>query len=333
MPQPLASADRSLQRGDCGRVLSAWPRGNPPGARTGAPGAAGGCSARSSWAWGLPVGLRPGGILRTDLARGPGRHRCNVTIVLMCVASRTVGLPIVSTGARGSGEAHGASGGGGGHRGPWAPWTWRPPQRSWRSSASCVGLLPGRLRSATCNVLLLVGVALWGMRFSGACEFATTAVVGWVDAGSGRPRRDAARGRLAEPMRVTSVSMSPTLGAGDHVIIDKLTGRWRPPAIGDLVVFREPGGGPLAVKRIVALGGQSVAIEDGVLHVDGVAQDEPQSTHEGSTPSTSDRSRSLRERCSSWATTAASRSTPGTMGLCRWAASSDEWHSACERPR
>lgn len=80
---------------------------------------------------------------------------------------------------------------------------------------------------------------------------------------------------VAEPMRVTSVSMSPTLGAGDHVIIDKLTGRWRPPAIGDLVVFREPGGGPLAVKRIVALGGQSVAIEDGELHVDGIAQDEP----------------------------------------------------------
>ncbi len=80
---------------------------------------------------------------------------------------------------------------------------------------------------------------------------------------------------VAEPMRVTSGSMSPTLVSGDHIIIDKFTGRWRPPAIGDLVVFPEPEVGSLAVKRVVALGGQTVALEDGLLHVDGVARDEP----------------------------------------------------------
>lgn len=86
---------------------------------------------------------------------------------------------------------------------------------------------------------------------------------------------------VAEPMRVTSVSMSPTLGVGDHILVDKLTGRWRDPAIGDLVVFPEPGGGALAVKRVVALGGQSVALEDGLLHVDGVPRDEPTIDHRG----------------------------------------------------
>ena len=80
---------------------------------------------------------------------------------------------------------------------------------------------------------------------------------------------------VVEPMRVTSGSMNPTLEVGDHIIIDKLTGRWRPPGIGDLVVFPEPEGGALVVKRVVALGGQSVALEDGVLDVDGVAQHEP----------------------------------------------------------
>lgn len=80
---------------------------------------------------------------------------------------------------------------------------------------------------------------------------------------------------VVEPMRVTSVSMSPTLSRGDHILIDKLTGLWRPPAVDDLVVFRDPEGGALAVKRVVALEGQVVALEDGVLHVDGVARDEP----------------------------------------------------------
>jgi signal peptidase I len=80
---------------------------------------------------------------------------------------------------------------------------------------------------------------------------------------------------VLEPFRVTSGSMSPTLTAGDHVLVDKLSGRWRPSEVGDLVVFHEPQGGELAVKRIVALEGSTVALEDGVLHVDGVPQREP----------------------------------------------------------
>ena len=31
-----------------------------------------------------------------------------------------------------------------------------------------VSLLPQRLRSSTCNVLLLIGVTLWGLRVAGA---------------------------------------------------------------------------------------------------------------------------------------------------------------------
>ncbi len=80
---------------------------------------------------------------------------------------------------------------------------------------------------------------------------------------------------VAEPLRVTSGSMRPTLSAGDTVVIDKLTGWWRVPEIGDLVVFQDPRAGELAVKRVVALGGQEVALEDGVLHVDGVRRDGP----------------------------------------------------------
>ena len=79
-----------------------------------------------------------------------------------------------------------------------------------------------------------------------------------------------------EPLRVTSGSMSPTLTAGDHVLVDKLTGRWQSPEVGDLVVFRDPQHRELVVKRVVALGGQTVALEDAALVVDGSVRQEPQ---------------------------------------------------------
>ena len=79
----------------------------------------------------------------------------------------------------------------------------------------------------------------------------------------------------AEPIRVASSSMAPRLRDGDHVLVDKVTYRLRPPQAGEIVVLEPPGDEPLAVKRVVALGGSHVALEDGVLVVDGVAQREP----------------------------------------------------------
>jgi signal peptidase I len=79
-----------------------------------------------------------------------------------------------------------------------------------------------------------------------------------------------------EPLRVSSQSMTPTLTAGDQVLVDKLTGRWRAPAVGDVVVFRDPVGDALVVKRVVALAGQTVGLEDGELVVDSAVRHEPQ---------------------------------------------------------
>jgi signal peptidase I len=66
--------------------------------------------------------------------------------------------------------------------------------------------------------------------------------------------------------------MEPALGDGDHVLVDKLTSRARAPHVGDVVVFEPPDGGPLAVKRVVAVAGSEVGLEDGVLVVDGEAR-------------------------------------------------------------
>jgi signal peptidase I len=83
------------------------------------------------------------------------------------------------------------------------------------------------------------------------------------------------RAYVAEPFAIPSESMAPTLRPGDHLLVEKLSYRFGSPRRGDLVVFRAPDGGSLAVKRIVGLAGDHVAIEDGVLAVNGKLRHEP----------------------------------------------------------
>lgn len=81
---------------------------------------------------------------------------------------------------------------------------------------------------------------------------------------------------LAQIAVVPSASMAPTLGVGDRVAVTKAGGT---PGLGDLVVFERPAnlatGPALLVKRVVAVGGQSVAISGGRVIVDGEIIDEP----------------------------------------------------------
>lgn len=70
--------------------------------------------------------------------------------------------------------------------------------------------------------------------------------------------------------RVESDSMSPTLSGGDRIVLDHAPGDLRR---GDLVVLTAPAG--MVLKRVAALGGDRVAIDDGVLVVNGTAVVEP----------------------------------------------------------
>jgi signal peptidase I len=88
-----------------------------------------------------------------------------------------------------------------------------------------------------------------------------------------------ARQFVAESFRIPSLSMSPTLETGDHVVANKLAYRLGSPRVGDLAVLEAPTGEVMA-KRIVALGGQRVAIRDGVLFVDRRRRDEPYVDHD-----------------------------------------------------
>ena len=60
------------------------------------------------------------------------------------------------------------------------------------------------------------------------------------------------RGRLAGPWRVAvaEASMTPSIEAGDWLLVDPTVGRW--PRRGTVVVFREPGSDDLAIKRVAA---------------------------------------------------------------------------------
>ncbi|MUN63220.1 signal peptidase I [Kocuria sediminis] len=85
----------------------------------------------------------------------------------------------------------------------------------------------------------------------------------------------AARIWLVAPVVVASDSMEPTLGEGSVALLLKRDPGPAGVSAGATVVFPHPDDGSTTVKRVVATGGQTVAIEDSVLVVDGRAVDEP----------------------------------------------------------
>jgi signal peptidase I len=81
---------------------------------------------------------------------------------------------------------------------------------------------------------------------------------------------------IVKPFTIHQVSMRPTLEEGDRILINRLAYRFGEPSRGDIVVLRSPiNAQEDLVKRIVAVAGDRVAVSDGRLYVNGVAQDEP----------------------------------------------------------
>lgn len=75
---------------------------------------------------------------------------------------------------------------------------------------------------------------------------------------------------------VIGVSMEPGLTNGQGILVNRFAYRMLSPKVGDVVVFL-PNGNQNAhyyVKRVVAVPGQTVLIEDGILYVDGKPYDE-----------------------------------------------------------
>jgi signal peptidase I len=72
-----------------------------------------------------------------------------------------------------------------------------------------------------------------------------------------------------ESFAIPSTAMAPTLAAGDHIFIEKLT-RWvRPITDGEVVVFRQPCEPRDYIKRVVAVAGETVEVRCHVVYVGG----------------------------------------------------------------
>lgn len=84
---------------------------------------------------------------------------------------------------------------------------------------------------------------------------------------------------VLEPRSVESDSMEPGLGRGDVVLLNRLGPPLFGVANGDIVAVRNPTSGEAMVKRVIALGGQSVATEGATLLVDGKPVPEPYVDH------------------------------------------------------
>ncbi|MGL5865857.1 MAG: signal peptidase I [Dermatophilaceae bacterium] len=80
---------------------------------------------------------------------------------------------------------------------------------------------------------------------------------------------------VLEPVEVASGSMTPTIAAGSYVLVDHLGPRLRGYARGDVVALSSPVDGSLLLKRVAGVAGDDVAVQDGVLHVDGAPVVEP----------------------------------------------------------
>lgn len=83
-----------------------------------------------------------------------------------------------------------------------------------------------------------------------------------------------------EPVRVHHNSMQPKLHDGDALLIDKFSYLFRDPRVGEIVTVRLPDTGESVVKRVVAVGGDSIGIIDGVLTRNGLAVDDSYANRE-----------------------------------------------------
>lgn len=81
---------------------------------------------------------------------------------------------------------------------------------------------------------------------------------------------------VIQPFVIPTGSMIPTIQLQDQVLVNKFIYRFESPKRGDIVVVDDPTGEvPILIKRVVAVGGQTVDLRDGRVVIDGTPIDEP----------------------------------------------------------
>ena len=80
-------------------------------------------------------------------------------------------------------------------------------------------------------------------------------------------------------VRGSGPSMQPTIGDGQLMVVDRVSYRLRRPRRGEVAAVTWEGDRAVLIKRILAGPGDTIAIADGVVDVNGVAIAEPYVVH------------------------------------------------------
>ena len=81
---------------------------------------------------------------------------------------------------------------------------------------------------------------------------------------------------VAQPHKVSGKSMFPNFDNGDYIITDKITYKFEEPKRGDVVVFKNPKDESQDfIKRIMAVPGDRIKVEEGEIFLNGNRLDQP----------------------------------------------------------
>ncbi len=78
---------------------------------------------------------------------------------------------------------------------------------------------------------------------------------------------------VVQAYKIPSGAMNNTILVGDHILVNKFYYRFHPPSHGDIIVFKFPKDSSKDyIKRIVAVGGDTVEIRDKIVYINGAAE-------------------------------------------------------------
>ncbi|HEY9171643.1 MAG TPA: signal peptidase I [Verrucomicrobiae bacterium] len=79
---------------------------------------------------------------------------------------------------------------------------------------------------------------------------------------------------VIQSVRVSGISMAPTLGDEDFYLVNRAACLFRAPQRGEIVVLRDPTDQTYAVKRVIGAAGDTVDLRDGKIFLNGEQLDE-----------------------------------------------------------
>lgn len=81
---------------------------------------------------------------------------------------------------------------------------------------------------------------------------------------------------VIQPYEIPSGSMEDTIEIGDRVFSEKVSYEFGDPQRGDIITFTDPSDPDrILIKRVIATGGQTVDLRNGIVYVDGSPLNEP----------------------------------------------------------